>query len=359
MVGHKKYNNGGPVKPKKKEKLYTDRGLYEKALKAYQDSLALNNYYQLQQEIEPEGAYDVKELGYKGALDKVAADIKAGRVDSNKYNVLREYGDRVIDESGGTIQWANRGSSPDLQYYDYSDDESKNFMLRFGHQMGKMITGDDKDNLFYGSSKGWFGDAYNAVWPEPNVKPVYLREDGLKELPPIILEAKARRSKSKERLDSIFSDPVAFDTYLNHLSDKIRGGEKATDTVYFDPYINRYWSAVKYKDGESPEAARRVDDRHDYFDLLPKNYDNSKSSKRLREGMVELPPKLPFANMDLTKVPPLRRVLPEFYGMRLNQQTGEYIYDTSEGEIRKKIGPENAQFVNMHRKAIERMRKNR
>ena len=170
---------------------------------------------------------------------------------------------------------------------------------------------------------------------------------------------KKQRSKSKERLDSIFSDPVAFDTYLTGLSDKIRDGKKATDTVYFDPYINRYWSAVKYEDGESPEAARRVDDRHDHFDLLPKNYDSSKSSKRLKEGIINLPPKLPFKSMDLSKPPALRRVLPEFYSRKMDASGTKVIYETSEGRVVKKKGPESAQYERLNRAAINRMRQNR
>lgn len=81
-----------------------------------------------------------------------------------------------------------------------------------------------------------------------------------------------------------------------------------------------------------------------------------KESVRPKEGMVELPPKLPFPNIDLNKLPALRRVLPEIYSRKLNQQTGEYIYDTSEGEVRKKRGQEDADYVRMNRAAIDRMR---
>lgn len=276
---YRKYNNGGPVKPKKKEKVYTDRGLYEKALKAYQDSLALNNYYQLQQEIEPESPVRTPE-----AFKAMGEAVMSGQRDTSDLYKLREFGDRVIQESDGSIRWADKknvGYSPDLEYA-----SSGNFLK-------DMFAFDEP---IKGASRYWLGNAYNAIWPEPNVKPVYLREDGIKELPPVALKLKA-------------------------------------------------------PDREYAPAPRK-----EYNGML---VDPAFEESRQPEGMVELPPKLPFMNMDLTKVPPLRRVLPEFYGMRLNQQTGEYIYDTSEGEIRKKIGPENAQFVNMHRKAIERMRKNR
>ncbi len=43
----------------------------------------------------------------------------------------------------------------------------------------------------------------------------------------------------------------------------------------------------------------------------------------------------------------------EIYGRKLNQQTGEYIYETSEGNFRKKQGPEDAAFIKENRQAFD------
>ena len=49
----------------------------------------------------------------------------------------------------------------------------------------------------------------------------------------------------------------------------------------------------------------------------------------------------------------------DIYSRRLNQQTGEYIYDTSEGNFRKKIGPEDAAFVKENMLAVDNLKKAR
>lgn len=289
---HRKYNNGGPVKPKKrKEKVYTDRGLYEKALKAYQDSIALNNYYNLQQEIEPQESEQ-----NKAAFDAMQDLIASGGRDTSRVNELRSFGDSIIEESDGTIQWSGnkKGSySPDLQYYSVQDDPDKGTLSK----MFDKLSTNSLSPMINKASKYWLGNAYNAVWPEPNVNPVYLRNDGLKEMPPKALQLKT--TNSKDGIDK----------------------------------INYVYEEQEVDSGERPTITR--------------------------ESMVELPAKLPFSKMDLNRVPPLRRVLPEIYGVKLNQQTGEFIYTTSEGEIRKKQGPDNAQFVSQNRSQIEQLRKNR
>lgn len=287
---HRKYNNGGPVKPKKRrEKVYTDKGLYEKALKSYQDSLALNSYYNLQQEIEPQEPEQSK-----AAFDAMQELVNTGRRDTSRVNELRTLGNRIVDESDGTIQWAgNRrdGYSPDLQYYSVQDDPDKGM---FSKVFDKLST-NTLSPLINKASKYWLGNAYNAVWDEPSVTPVYMNESGLKVKPKVNLTAKAQ-NPIKPR--------------------KIYNGEAV------DPMFEEY----------------------------------KKESVRPKEGMVELPPKLPFPNIDLNKLPALRRVLPEIYSRKLNQQKGEYIYDTSEGQVRKRIGQEDADYVRMNRAAIDRMR---
>lgn len=171
-------------------------------------------------------------------------------------------------------------------------------------------------------------------------------------------EANSFTKDMNAKVDSLYNTPNALASFQRRvMADMLRKAEP-TDTSFYDEALGAMVSAGIY-DPSDP----RAESAYSYFKVSTDSDNPIKSVEKRRirpvEKMVELPPKLPFQNMDLTKVPPLRRVLPEFYGMRLNQQTGEYIYDTSEGEIKKKIGPENAQFVNIHRKAIERMRKNR
>jgi len=73
--------------------------------------------------------------------------------------------------------------------------------------------------------------------------------------------------------------------------------------------------------------------------------------------LIDLPSKSaamsPPPNMEL------RNVLPEIYSRKLDQRNGQYIYETSEGTVRKKIGVEDARYIHQNRKAFNAMRKNR
>jgi len=78
---------------------------------------------------------------------------------------------------------------------------------------------------------------------------------------------------------------------------------------------------------------------------------------RKKESIVSLPPKeyqFPRPNA-LELIDPM----PKIYSRKLNQQSGEYIYETSEGTVRKKIGVEDARYQHQNRKAINAMRRNR
>lgn len=73
--------------------------------------------------------------------------------------------------------------------------------------------------------------------------------------------------------------------------------------------------------------------------------------------LVDLPVKRPASS-----VPPnmeLRNVMPEIYSRKLDQRNGQYIYETSEGTVKKKIGVEDARYIHQNRKAFNAMRKNR
>ena len=122
--------------------------------------------------------------------------VRSGERDTSDVPMLKEYGNRVIKDSDGRIQWAGNSMnsySPDLQYYTPQDDPD---VSTIGKIFDKLKT-NSFGNMINGASKYWLGNAYNAEWPEPNIEPVYLREDGLKELPPRILEAKAIKPRKR------------------------------------------------------------------------------------------------------------------------------------------------------------------
>jgi len=367
---YRKYKEGGPVKPKKKrEKVYTDRDAYEKALQAYQDSIALNNYYRLQQEIEPESP--TKD---KAAYDAMQELVMSGGRDTSRINELRALGDQITQDSDGRIQWAgnNRGGySPDLQYYSVQDDPNKGTLSK----VFDKLTTNTMSPLINKASKFWLGNAYNAVWDEPNVKPVFVDESDPygasrqttpsvaprkiyngQQVDPIFEEDPDQRDMNP-KLAALYNTPGALDKYQsNFMRDMLR---RATpmDTTYYDPDLDATVSAGIYEPGKSNGA-------YSYFNIGTNNRTNgitatSKKPIMPKQTMVELPPKLPFGNMDLSRPPALRQVLPQIYSRRLNQHTGEYIYDTSDGEIRKKVGAEDAAFYNMFRDQIEGMRSDR
>lgn len=80
--------------------------------------------------------------------------------------------------------------------------------------------------------------------------------------------------------------------------------------------------------------------------------------QRKQEPLINLPSKAGLNNN--VGVTPNMMVEPmlKIYSRKLNQQTGEYIYDTSKGIIRTKIGPEDARFYNQNKNEIENIRSN-
>jgi hypothetical protein len=156
------------------------------------------------------------------------------------------------------------------------------------------------------------------------------------------------------KVAALYNTPGALARYQDRFMDRMLRAAVPADTTYYDPNLEATVSAGIYEPGKSNGA-------YSYFNIGTNNKTNgvtatSKKPIMPKQTMVELPPKLPFPNMDLNKLPALRRVLPEIYSRKLNQQTGEYIYNTSEGEVRKKRGQEDADYVRMNRAAIDRMR---
>lgn len=76
---------------------------------------------------------------------------------------------------------------------------------------------------------------------------------------------------------------------------------------------------------------------------------------------VNKPLDLPSKSYDYSRPNVLQPIDPllKIYSRKLNQQTQEYIYETSEGIIRKKKGGDDERFYHQNRKAIEALRKRR
>ena len=80
-----------------------------------------------------------------------------------------------------------------------------------------------------------------------------------------------------------------------------------------------------------------------------------KRSSNPFEALIQLKTKNIF-NPDPVQ-PKMVDPLYKIYGRKLNSQTGEYVYNTNKGEVRKQRGPEDAQFISQNREAFDEMRK--
>lgn len=141
-------------------------------------------------------------------------------------------------------------------------------------------------------------------------------------------EANEFTKEMNPRVDSLYNTPGALAKYQDRFMDRMLRAAIPMDTTYYDPNLGATVSAGIYEPGES-------NGDYSYFKVStddPSNISStSKKPIRPKERMLELPPKLPFGNMELNKVPTLRNVLPEIYGRKMGGQ-GDIIYNTSFGD---------------------------
>ena len=330
--------------PKKRQKVFTDYDEYIGRKNAYSDSLALNDYHKMQLMVEPR-----EQVQDKAAYDAMQELVRSGQRDTSEVADLRAFGDKMIEKSDGRLQWAGGKSSsysPDLQYYSIQDDPNAS---TFSKALDKLTT-NSFGSLINGADQFWLGNAYNAVWPEPNVEPVYVEEQGRQ-------KANEFTKDMNEKVDSLYNTPGALDKFQNKVMKDMLAKGVPADTSFYDSNLGATVSAGIY-DPADPNA----NGSYSYFKVStstkPKPSPVSKVfTSRPKEELVKLPtkaPKLPRPSV-LNQTPKL----PEIYSRKLNQRTQEYIYETSAGTLRKKVGREDGDFVKKNRKLIDNMRKNR
>tara|TARA_R110000796_G_scaffold71797_7_gene162824 strand:- start:1396 stop:2115 length:720 start_codon:yes stop_codon:yes gene_type:complete len=142
------------------------------------------------------------------------------------------------------------------------------------------------------------------------------------------------------------------------------------DTGYYDPATNTSYRAIGERH-QNPYSKMSEEEYKNYPGVVrPANWrvqskvgndPNFSSNMGVKkkphpfQGLLDLKrkPILSPTTSSLKLVDPLLKV----YGRKLNSQTGQYVYDTSKGEIKKQRGKEDSQFVSQNRKAIDEMRK--
>lgn len=128
------------------------------------------------------------------------------------------------------------------------------------------------------------------------------------------------------------------------------------DTGYYDPATNTSYRAI----GENyPGAVRPANWKVQSKVGNDPNFSPNMGVKKKPhpfQGLLDLKrkPILSPTTSSLKLVDPLLKV----YGRKLNSQTGQYVYDTSKGEIKKQRGKEDSQFISQNREAFDEMRKN-
>ena len=118
----------------------------------------------------------------------------------------------------------------------------------------------------------------------------------------------------------------------------------------------------KTKEGEIQQALvlKEIPGRSGVFRWVAEDVQDSpnigiKNQQIKRSSKIQLKPKN-ILNPDPVQ-PKMVDPLYKMYSRKLNQQTGEYIYKTNKGEVRKQRGQEDGQFISQNRKAFNKMRK--
>ena len=131
-----------------------------------------------------------------------------------------------------------------------------------------------------------------------------------------------------------------------------------SDTGYYDYNTDRtYRGSATGKKGDAYPNRIKTGFKQGY-DYSPnigiKNLQIKRSSNPF-EALIQLKTKNILAPdpVQPKMVDPLYKI----YDRKLNSQTGEYVYNTNKGEVRKQRGPEDAQFISQNRKAFDEMRK--
>ncbi len=307
---HRKYNNGGPVKPKKRKKEFTDRSEFLNRLSAYNDSLyaantseaveayfdeVLGDYRKYQQGIVDHDSSDrVSYADLWGKNSNIVGKPYDLNVTATKDNFVAPSAlDRIFGDDQLKVSATNR----QLNYKNYQLKNPQKPVERYTYQPPSVLLSDTKYSLSSnddriemrtykdGDNKGdYMNPKKNPFW---RYNHRYTLEDNIYDL---------NRSFTIDKFQQPNVEPVYTGKSVN-------------------PIAENQLKAIK----SSGEYTRKTNEKT-LVNPMPKI------------AMTELPPKLPFGNMELNKVPTLRNVLPEIYGRKMNQQTGDIIYNTSFGD---------------------------
>jgi hypothetical protein len=170
-------------------------------------------------------------------------------------------------------------------------------------------------------------------------------------------------SKFFDGKDGEVSDP---DGNLGEIQDAVigkfsRDRTGKSDTGYYDYSTDRtYRGSATGKEGDAYPNRIKTGFKQGYDSKYSPNMGiknmQTKRSSNPFEALIKLKTKN-ILNPDPVQ-PKMVDPLYKIYGRKLNSQTGQYVYDTSKGEIKKQRGKEDSQFVSQNRKAIDEMRKN-
>ena len=369
-----KYQTAGP-----RLKTYTDYDKFTEHNNAYQDSTALNKYYKAQLQAE-EMQPDRSRASYDAQLERQ----RAGEIDTSKIGDLRRLGNQIVENSDGRLQWSGSGfgsTSPDLQYYNVQDDSNANIFQKM------YSSATEGKSLIKGADKYWLGNAYNATWDKPKVKPVFVDESdpygaSKKESTPMrnqpVLEEEEWESSDKgdgvhestakniaslrkkyPKLDSLYTTPNAAVKYNDRIMNKLDKIDPETssfmpsDTSFYDSNLGLVVNAGRYSARES--AALSTDDGSPFG---VETYMNFSEPSVKKESAVKLTPKSAKLG-NYTPLELMPAIPPRIHSRKLNQQSGQYMYDTSFGKFNLDRGPQDANFVRTYRTQIDDLRRNR
>tara|TARA_R110000796_G_scaffold106684_1_gene217156 strand:+ start:2215 stop:3429 length:1215 start_codon:yes stop_codon:yes gene_type:complete len=402
-ASYKKYNKGGPVKPKKKKrkKEFTDRTEFLNRLGAYNDSLYAANTSEatlayldealVGYDKRPQGVTKSDSYGRISYADMQENTNTTGKpydlnVTATKDNFVfpstyeTYFGDDQlnVNTTSTPLSYQNyllkNPQRPVAQYtyrppqtvlsdteysVDPNDDRISTTTYEDGNDKGSYINYERNPRWRYNHRYNLDNNIYDRDrsftinrFQQPNVEPVYTGE------PNEFSDAQEFSKDMNKKVDSLYNTPGAYDAYESRFMKDMLENGSTMDTSYYDPDLDATIKASIYdKIPGGKQSSFNIG--VDYNNGSVKA--SSKKPVRQKETMVDLPSKLPFSKMDLNSMPkiPLRNPLPTIYSRKLNQQSQEYVYDTSHGEIRKKVGQEDATFYNILRSQMEQMRANR
>lgn len=176
----------------------------------------------------------------------------------------------------------------------------------------------------------------------------YIYDDDAKDADPNLGEIEVAMQKKFNRERTGFADTGYYDPATNT-------SYRAIGERHQNPYSKMSEEEYKNYPGVARPANWRVQSKVGNDPNFSPNMGVKKKPHPF-QGLLDLKrkPILSPTTSSLKLVDPLLKV----YGRKLNSQTGQYVYDTSKGEVKKQRGKEDAQFVSQNRKAIDEMRKN-